>query len=459
MTIPPKTKFWQTPTFHLACQFSAGTLILICAISAFIYWQTAIGLIKRADAVMLRDAEILVNEKQENTIHFIERRLNSKRRVIVIAALFDAQGHTLAGNLDQLPAFVPLDGKVHSLPPDETCCELINREDGRILAQSLPDGSVLVLARNVDDINILRQTVEEALLAGVVPALLIALAIGTALGRKTALWMHNVETMAQRIEKGEIWQRLPVPQSNDQTRWLVESMNRILDGITHAFDTTRNSNEHFAHDLLAPLSGIRARLERATNTFNDLDEMRNTVVLAISGLDQTVKLASALLKISTIERGHIRSHFQPVSVDHILLEVGELFSVMAEDKEVTLVVNPKIPAVILGDQDLLMEAIANLVDNAIKYTPQGGQVELYLSQDHDVTTIGIKDTGPGLPEDQHQPVMERFYRFAETAHAPGHGLGLSLVDAVVRLHHMSLNFKNANPGLIVEIISGPTHNT
>lgn len=459
MTFPNKTNFWQTTTFRLACLFSVGTLILISAISAFIYWQTAFGLTKHADAVLLRDIEVLAGEKSENAAHFIDRRLNSKNHIIVIAALFNSQGLAIAGNLDHIPASLPLDGKVHGLPLGENCCDQIDRENGRIVAQALPDGRVMILARNVEDVNTLRQTIEEALLAGVIPAILIALAIGTVLGRETALWMHNIQTMAQRIEKGEIWQRLPVPESKDQTRWLVESMNRILDGIGQAFDTTRNTNEHFAHDLLAPLSGIRARLERATTSFNDLDEMRNSVVQAISGLDQTVKLASAMLKISTIERGHIRSHFQPVSMDHILLEVGELFSVVAEDKNITLSVTAGSPSVILGDQDLLMEAIANLVDNAIKYTPPGGQVELYLTQDEGQTVIGVRDTGPGLPAEQRQPVMERFYRFAGTAHTPGHGLGLSLVDAVVRLHHMTLNLKDGNPGLIVEIMCGQPHNS
>ena len=451
MNPPFSRTVFNTQTFRLACLFSLAVLVFISLISGFIFWQTSVGIIQRADDVLLRDAHIMADEKTDAVVHFLERRLAARNHVIVAAGLFDAQGNVLGGNLVTPPHLIA-DGKVHSIPPDETCCDAINRTDGRILAAPLSDGRVLVLGRNVEGVETLRQTIEEALLAGVAPSVLFALVIGTFMGRKTAMWMQNIQSMTQRIESGEIWQRLPVPDSNDQTRWLVESMNRILDGVGQIFDTTRSTNEHLAHDLLAPLSGIRARLERASATASDIEDMRNSVVLAISGLDQTAKLASALLKISTIERGHIRNHFHPVDPAQILSEVEELFSVIAEDKNITLTITtPPVPP-LMGDQDLLMEAVANLVDNAIKYTPSGGHVHLYLDRQDNRTVIGIKDNGPGLPPDQCQRVLGRYARSGSTPQISGHGLGLTLVDAVVRLHGMSLKLEDAGPGLSVEII-------
>ena len=443
----------RTPTFRLACLFSCGILVLISAVSGFIYWQASIGIITRADEVLLRDSHILMEDSPENAAAFIERRLAARSHVIVIAGLFDDKGAPLAGNLSHLPNF-PLDGHVHALPHNETCCQQVSPETGRVLAQILPDHRVLVLGRNVEGVESLRQTVAEAVLAGIIPAILIALGSGILLGHRTASWMTHVQATAKLIENGDIRQRLPVPESNDQTRWLVESINRILDGIGDVFESTRSTNEHLAHDLLAPLAGIRARLERASSGTDNLDDMRNTVIQAISGLDQTVKLASALLKISTIERGHIRRHFQPVALEHIIAEVGELFSVIAEDKNITLTVQSQHPCILMGDQDLLMEAVANLVDNAIKFTPDGGTVQIYVSQKDGRTVLGVKDNGPGLPSDQRERVLGRFYRgTSKDQTIPGHGLGLSLVDAVVRLHNLHLNFEDAHPGLIVEIVS------
>ena len=455
MSSPTFRAILSTPTFRLACLFSVGTLLLISAISAFIYWQTAVAIIQRADDLLVRDLHIMAEDTTANAATFIERRLNNRLHIIVVAGLFAPDGTQLAGNLQRIPASAKLDGKVYKVAKYETCCMQLDPNTGRLLAGTLPSGNVVVLGRNVDGVESLRQTISQALLTGILPAIVLALGVGTILGRRTAWWMGSVQSAAQRIEAGEIWKRLPVPDTNDSTRWLVESMNRILDGIGEVVDTSRSSSAHLAHDLLAPLSSIRARLERASTATNDIDDMRDTVVQAIASLDQAVRLASALLRISTIERGHIRNQFKPVALDHILTEVAELFSVIAEDKGIHLEIVIHHTAMLMGDRDLLMEAVANLVDNAIKYTPAGGKVQVYLDKRDGQPVMGVCDNGPGLPADQRQRVLDRFYRYAEGTNIPGHGLGLSLVNAVVRLHGLTLHLDDAHPGLIIEITTPP----
>ena len=448
-------KIFQTSTFRLACLFSAGILVLISAVSCFIYWQVAVGIVQRADDLLLRDGHILTDDTVDAADKFIERRLKAPSRVIVWAGLFDSQGKMLAGHLQTIPSWIIPDGRVYPFPPSDPCCQDVSRDNGRVISAHLASGETFVLMRNVQGIDTLRQTVAQAMMAGVLPAILLALGIGTLMGRRTARWAEQVQMLTTRIEHGDIWKRLPVPEGNQSTRWLVESINRILDGIGEVVDTTRNTNAHLAHDLLAPISGVRAKLERATANTGDIDEMRNAVVQAISGLDQTVRLASGLLKISTIERGHIRNHFQPVALDNVLHEVGELFSVIAEDRNITLQINASQSAMLMGDRDLLTEAVANLVDNAIKYTPEGGSVRLYLERRNGCPIIGVSDNGPGLPPEQRDRVLDRYYRFGDTSQIPGHGLGLSLVSAVARLHNLTLSLTNADPGLIVEISSEP----
>ena len=458
-TITP-AKIFRTSTFRLACLFSVGIFVLISAVSGFIYWQTAVAIVQRADDLLRRDGHIVGEDSTDVAARFIDRRLKAPSRVIVAAGLFDSQGQPLAGNLSVIPPWTIPDGRVYPFPTSEPCCLAVSRENGRVFSARLATGEIFVLMRNVQGIDTLRQTVAQAMMAGLLPAVVLALGMGTVMGRRTARWKAQVELLTTRIEHGDIWKRLPVPEGNQSTRWLVESINRILDGIGQVVDTTRNTNAHLAHDLLSPISGVRAKLERATSDTTDIDEMRIAVVQAISGLDQTVRLASGLLKISTIERGHIRNHFQPVALDKVLHDVEELFSVLAEDRSITLQIDAADPAMLMGDRDLLTEAVANLVDNAIKYTPEGGHVRLYLERRNGCPIIGICDTGPGLPPEQRDRVLDRYYRYGDAAQIPGHGLGLSLVSAVARLHDLTLSLTNADPGLIIELSSepvGPNH--
>ena len=446
--------FRNTRTFRLACLFSVGIFVLITTISVLIYWQIAMVILHRSDGALYRNAYLVADENSDDAKHDIERMLDAESRIIVAAGLFDPHGGFIAGNIRELSPNLPIDGLTHPVPAFPDCCGHRTNGNGRFLAQTLADGRILLLARNMDTLDMVGQTIRDSALTELIPAILLALGIGTFLGRRTSNWMNDVQTMTARIEHGEIWQRLPVPIGDDSTRWLVESVNRILDGIGDVIDTTRSTNVQLAHDLLSPLAGVRSRLERATAQSTDFEDLRETVIHAISGLDHTVRLASAFLKLGTIERGHIRQHFQPVRLDHVVMEIGELFSVMAEEKSIALAVQANEMAVVPGDQDLLMEAIANLVDNAIKFTPEGGSVALYVRRDREHFVIGVSDTGPGLPVDQHDKVLDRFYRLDSSPDAaiPGHGLGLSLVDAVVRLHGLTLRLKNASPGLVVEIL-------
>ena len=444
-----------TPAFRMACLFAAGTLVLICILFAFVYWQTALFAQKNADDVLVRDARLIEAERPEEAARSVERRISADFHRVLIASVFDAHGTLIAGNLSVLPRGLALDGRAHRIPLDGLCCDTLSQETGRILARKLRDGRILVIGRNVDTQDALRHAVKEALLAGMTPALILALGIGWLMGKRTSAWLDTVQTSVHGLERGEIWQRLPVPETNDSNQWLVQSFNRILDRVGLVLETAQSKNIHLAHDLLSPLAGVRSRLERASQNASDVDELRNAVGLSITSLDHTVKLASAFLKIGSIERGHLRQAFRPVSLSKLISDLAELFSVMAEDKRITFTVSDTSPSTVQGDHGLLMEAVANLVDNAIKYTPPDGTVHLYVSRRDAHLIIGVRDTGPGLDDAEQDRVLKRFYRHEPCENTPGYGIGLSLVEAVVRLHGFSLRMENGSPGLIVEIVCSP----
>jgi signal transduction histidine kinase len=209
--------------------------------------------------------------------------------------------------------------------------------------------------------------------------------------------------------------------------------------------------DNIAHDLRTPLTRVRVRLERGRAHASTLNELRTVIDQAIAGLDQSLAIITALLRIVEIEHGRRLEGFSQVLLGPLVREVCDLYEPIAEDKGVALRVECTKETTVRGDRDLLFEAVANLVDNAIKFTPKGGYVDISLLLREGKTVIQIKDTGPGISEIEREAVTKRFYRSDKSRGTEGLGLGLSLVAAIVKLHGFEYSI-TAGPGCTVEIV-------
>ena len=208
--------------------------------------------------------------------------------------------------------------------------------------------------------------------------------------------------------------------------------------------------DNIAHDLRTPLTRVRIRLERGREHASTLEELRAVADQAIAGLDQSLTTITALLRITEIEHSRRREGFSEVLLTPLIREVGDLYDPIAEDKGVILRVETPGGACVRGDRDLLFEAVTNLVDNAVKFTPEGGRVELALLHREGETVIRVSDTGPGIPEIEREAVTQRFYRSDKSRNIQGVGLGLSMVAAIIKLHGFRFTLA-AGPGCIAEI--------
>ncbi|MEM7680032.1 MAG: HAMP domain-containing sensor histidine kinase [Pseudomonadota bacterium] len=246
------------------------------------------------------------------------------------------------------------------------------------------------------------------------------------------------------IDTGDLSQRLEVSSRWDDLGYMTVVLNALLDRIQDLMQGVRQVSDNIAHDLRTPLTRMRNKISELKDGKCDesaLDDL-------LDEADHLLATFNALLRISRIEAEKQRAHFEPIELHTLLADVIEYYEPLAEDKDVELSFNKEI-AVLKGDRDLLFQAVANVLDNALKYTPKGGTVSVDLFRINDFTIIDIADSGTGVADDETKKIFSRFYRSDKCRSTPGTGLGLSLVAAVVELHGGTIRAENTNPGLKV----------
>jgi signal transduction histidine kinase len=224
----------------------------------------------------------------------------------------------------------------------------------------------------------------------------------------------------------------------------------MLDEIKVVVTEMAGVGNEIAHDLRTPLTRVRIGLERGRANATTLAELQAVTDRAIGGLDQSLTIITALLRITEIENSRGKANFNEVALADLVREVGDLYDPIAEDKQVTLRIIPGSNATAYCDRDLFFEAVANLVDNAVKFTPAGGSVDISLVRGENENIIRVSDTGGGIGEDERNAVMRRFYRSDKSRNTRGSGLGLCLVSAIVKLHGFRLTL-NTGAGCVAEI--------
>jgi signal transduction histidine kinase len=258
----------------------------------------------------------------------------------------------------------------------------------------------------------------------------------------------------ERIVRGNLSERLPAGggRAGDLDR-LVQVVNGMLDDIERLMQEVKGVSDGIAHDLRTPLTRLLAGLERAQRRAASAGEYAAAVEAAIVETQGILATFSAMLRIAEVEDGARRAGFTRLDLAQVAADVTELYDPLAEAKGVTLALKTAGPGPveIPGDPSLLFEAIGNLVDNAIKFTPAGGCVTVRVFQEDGRRGVAVADTGPGIPAAEREAVLRRFYRAEKSRHTPGSGLGLSLVAAVAKLHGLRLTIEDAHPGCRVTL--------
>jgi signal transduction histidine kinase len=445
---------FRSAAFRVAIIFALVVTASTFAVFGLVYWQVATSDTIRLRRILVDAATQAAGEPTDQVERELARRLTGDLRQLEYVGLFDAGGKHLYGNVAMMPP-IPVDGMAHLIEvhrlstPTET-------EPVIFVAERRPDGGVLLLGRSLYEIYALRRSVLQALAIGIVPTILLALLAGALLSLRASRRLQAIRHAINRVIRGDLHERLPVHRRPDDIDEVVRAVNRMLDEIVRLMNQVKTVGDDIAHDLRTPLSIMRARLERGLASPSEA-ELRTTTQQALADLDRALTTVTALLRISEIESGLQRSAFEKVDLAEVCREVFEFYDPVAEAKSITMSLAAPQPVLVIGDADLLREALANLVDNAIKFTPQGGAVEIIAKADG--PSVRVTDNGPGVAPGERDKIFKRFYRSAAHEEIPGHGLGLSMAATIAELHGFALRLDDNAPGAAFEMCprakSGP----
>jgi signal transduction histidine kinase len=443
-------EFIRTTTFRWTLVGSGAFALCILLMFGLVYWRTAAYIVARVDTTIVRDADAIARDPPDRWHEAIEERLRQDPRRVRLAGLFGADGRWIAGNLESLPEQLLIDGDPQSVSVVRIDARGREEQTVRAVGRRLRSGEILVLGRNVDELSEIAAIVERALVMGLIPALCLGLVAGAFLSLRAQNRVEEVNKKVRRIVAGELRERLPTQGLNDPFDKLAVIVNGMLDEIEALIHGIAGVGDDIAHDLRTPLTRVRVSLERGRENAQTLQELRAVVDQAMGGLDQSLAIITALLRIAEIEQSRRLEGFSDVALTDVVREVGDLYEPIAEDKRIALKVAAQVETTVRGDRDLLFEAVANLVDNAVKFTPEGGSIELSLVRIGGESVIRIRDSGPGIGAGERDIVARRFYRSDKSRHTLGLGLGLSLVTAIVKLHGFRFAI-SSGPGCAAEI--------
>ena len=422
----------------------------VVGLLGFVYLKTESDLTMRSDRVIASQMGVLADLSPERRLDAINEHLKQDPGRIQLAALFGSNGHRIAGNLESLPPDLKIDNAVQSAVADRIDESGREKQTVRLIARSLPNGDVLVIGRNVDEVGEIAHVVGWALALGLIPAVLLCLAVGATLSARSRKRIVDINWRVQRIIAGNLRERLPQRTADDPFSRLATIVNGMLDEMEALIHSLAGVGNDIAHDLRTPLTRARLTLERGRTSANTLEQLQVVADKTIEGLDQSLSVITAILRLAEIENSQRLAGFGKVALADLIREIGDMYEPIAEDKGIALRIDSPHELNVYGDRDLLVEAVANLVDNAVKFTPPGGQVEIGLFRGKGENIVRVKDTGSGISEHERDAVLRRFYRSDKIGHTSGLGLGLNLVAAIVKLHGFRFTIVPGS-GCVVEI--------
>jgi signal transduction histidine kinase len=440
----------RTNAFRLAALYLTLFATSVLALLAFIYWSTANFIEQQTEATL--DAEIAGLAEQydqrglSGLVQVIAERSAGERGDAMLYLVTDPTGRPLAGNLSGWPQTESLRPGWISFQVEAHHGKDRRTDTARATTFTIPGGYRLLVGRDLRDAAAFRKRVTGTLAWAGVLTLGLGLVGGIVMSRNMLHRVEAVSNTAAEIIHGDLGKRVPLTGSGDEFDQLATNLNEMLDQIERLMSGMRQVTDNIAHDLRTPLSRLRSRLEVTLLEPPDAARYGEVLRETIGEADRLLGTFTALLGIAEAEAGSGRGNMETIDLAEIVRSVVELYEPVAEEKGLALGMSCDRAAPVRGDRHLLAQAAANLLDNALKYTPSG-RIEIAVAGDRKTVRLEVSDSGPGIPEDRREAVFDRFVRLESSRSTPGNGLGLSLVRAVAQLHGGNVALADNHPGL------------
>lgn len=448
------TRILRSASFRLPLLYAVLFILSAAVLFVSVYW-TATAAMQNDMASVLRSEAYQLAEVHRRTglaglAEQITRRINFRTKGPIFYLLQAPSRRVVVGNLPGMP---PVNGAVDFEPQADQPEIEADRSGERAkltgFGLTLPDGSFLLVAQDANRLSDMQRAIVRAFVWSSGLTLLLAIAGGALLGTNFLRRIDTITRTSRAIMEGDLSARIPVRGTHDEIDQLVASLNAMLARIQQLMDGLRQVSSDIAHDLRTPLGRLRQRLEDARERATTTADYSAATDAAIEEADALLETFSALLRIAQVEAGAQKSAFAPFDVSALLKSLGETYEPVAEDSDRALDIKVEDGAMLTGDRQLIAQLISNLLENALRHTPEGTKVSLGLRREGDGFEIEVADNGPGIPASEHDKVFDRFYRLDRSRSTSGSGLGLAMVKAIAGLHGLTIRLEDAKPGLRV----------
>jgi signal transduction histidine kinase len=438
----------RSSAYTLAVGYVLLGLVTLALFAAPLWYAWRVTIADSRTEILLEDTqrftEVFRQQGPQGLAAFIEERMRMQIAAERLLLLSDPSLKPLAGNLPEWPAEIPVAPGTYNV----TMPLGGHPVDVNLVRTALPGGYNLLVGRDQARFRPLEQRFWYGLAAAVGVLSVVGMFGGILIRHAVLLRMDSISRTVSGIIQGDLARRLPTGTGHDEFNTLSRTINRMLDQIEQLVHGVHNVSNAIAHDLRTPLAELRSRLEELSVARPPPEESFAEIDGAVADVDRVIGIFNALLRLAEIDTGARRSGFVEVDADELTAKAVEFYLPAAELQGIALSFQGRAGATIPGDPVLLAQAIANLIDNALKFTPENGRIAVETRRrDNGAVEITVADSGPGIPDAEKPKVTERFYQIDAGRGLPGVGLGLSLVGAVAKLHAGSLELTDNHPGL------------
>ncbi|MDP3735818.1 MAG: HAMP domain-containing sensor histidine kinase [Hyphomonadaceae bacterium] len=431
----------RTTTFRLALLHASIFILFTASLLAYLYYETAGHLDRQAGNELNAEFQELSAAYRggfDRLNQSVIERSSARGKFFYL--LLDGSGVKASGDFDVLPAPAPTAGQVVDVNFDydaRTPDGQPSRRSAQGRISRLTDGGVLMVAYDVGELGEMNRRISDVVWRSAAVGFVLSLIGGVVISRSAAQRAEQLAKTTEVVMAGDLSRRAPVFGSGDEFDRLSEQLNAMLAKLERLVISSRSAGDSIAHDLRSPLTRLRNRLEGGLRDTN-ADGPRQALARSIDDVDGVLDTFNAVLRLSRVQAGATGS-FKRTDVVGITNELAELYQPVCEEKQLSFEYACEPDLYVLADRDLIAQAMSNLMDNAVKYTPSGGDVRLKARRaaNGDIE-LSVADSGPGIPAQDRERVIERFVRLEQSRSEPGSGLGLSLASAVAEAHSGSL---------------------